>query len=276
VSANPTTNIDLHGHVAIVTGANHGIGSATARALGSCGAAVVLGYLRLDHEPDPGTPERYRTERASTTDDLVDRIRAAGGRALGVEANLTDNRSHGLLFDVAERAFGPVDILVNNASGWVADSFAPAEADRVGRPTRAVSAASFDRAFSVDARGSALMITEFSRRHIARKATWGRIVGLTSGGPLGFPHEVSYGAAKAALENLTMSSAFELAPHGVTANIVHPPVTDTGWITPEVEEAVRGSTDLLHIAEPGQVGDVIAFLVSERAMLVTGNRIHLR
>ena len=70
--------------------------------------------------------------------------------------------------------------------------------------------------------GAALMISEFARRHIARQATWGRIIGLTSGGELGFPEEVSYGAAKAAQENYTMSAALELAPFGVTANMVLP------------------------------------------------------
>jgi 3-oxoacyl-[acyl-carrier protein] reductase len=76
------------------------------------------------------------------------------------------------------------------------------------------------------------MIAEFARRHREGGGTWGRIVGMSSGGPDGFPREVSYGAAKAALENLTMSAAYELADVGITANIVHPPVTDTGWITP--------------------------------------------
>lgn len=84
----------------------------------------------------------------------------------------------------------------------------------------------------VDGRGSALMITEFARRHLARGAIWGRIVGLTSGGRLGFPEEVSYGAGKAALVNYAMSAAFELARFGITSNVAHPPVTDTDWITP--------------------------------------------
>ena len=78
---------------------------------------------------------------------------------------------------------------------------------------------------------AALLIAEFARRHIARGADWGRIIGLTSGGGLGFPEEVSYGAAKAAQVNYTMSAALELAPYGITANMVHPPVTDTGWVT---------------------------------------------
>jgi 3-oxoacyl-[acyl-carrier protein] reductase len=139
-----------------------------------------------------------------------------------------------------------------------------------------MSAETFDRQFAVDARASAALIAEFARRHAARQATWGRIVGLTSGGPNGFPGEVSYGAAKAALENYTMSAAFELSTLGITANMVHPPVTDTGWITDNVRRYVADRPDLIHIAEPREVADIIAFLVSDEARLITGNVIHLR
>jgi NAD(P)-dependent dehydrogenase (short-subunit alcohol dehydrogenase family) len=91
-------------------------------------------------------------------------IRSAGGRAAAVEADLSDPDTPARRFERAEAEVGPVDILVNNATIWVAD---------------------------------------------------------TSGGRLGFPVEVSYGAAEAALENYTMSAAFELAPFGVTANAVY-------------------------------------------------------
>jgi 3-oxoacyl-[acyl-carrier protein] reductase len=94
------------------------------------------------------------------------------------------------------------------------------------------------------------MISEFARRHIARQGTWGRIIGLTSGGDLGFPEEVSYGAAKAAQMNYTMSAALELAPFGVTANMVYPPVTDTDWVTDAVRELVADSRTLIHVAAP--------------------------
>ena len=139
-----------------------------------------------------------------------------------------------------------------------------------------VSRETFDRQFAVDARGSAILIAEFARRHIARGAGWGRIVGLTSGGPGGFPGEVSYGAAKAALENYTMSAALELAHVGITANMVHPPVTDTGWVTERVRRHVEGRQDLLHIAQPDEVASVIAYLVSDEAKLITGNIVRLR
>ena len=108
-----------------------------------------------------------------------------------------------------------VDILINNASAWLADTFVPSTPDRLGRNTTRVSADTFDR-------------------------------------------------------------QFELASLGITANIVHPPVTDTGWITDDVRRHVAGRPDLIHIAEPSEVADIIAFLASNEARLITGNVIHLR
>jgi 3-oxoacyl-[acyl-carrier protein] reductase len=97
-----------------------------------------------------------------------------------------------------------VDILINNATGWAAgDSFIAGGVDPAGRRTATLTAELFDRTFGVDARASALLIAEFGRRLIDRGGRWGRIVGVTSGGPGGFPAEVTYGAAKAALENYT-------------------------------------------------------------------------
>jgi 3-oxoacyl-[acyl-carrier protein] reductase len=263
-------------HTAIVTGANHGIGAATAEALAGHGCAVLCTFLRVADPDDPGTPQKYRDRRVQDATEVVARIRDGGGRAAAVEADLSDPATPALLFDTAEEQFGPVDVLINNATGWLADTFAAASADRLGRPLQPVTAETWTRQFTVDAMGAALMISEFARRHIARRATWGRIIGLTSGGDIGFPEEVSYGAAKAAQENYTMSAAIELAPFGITANMVHPPVTDTGWITDAVREHVAASPGLIHIATPGEVAEVIAYLASDAAALVTANIITLR
>ena len=271
-----TEPFDLSGHVALITGANHGIGAATARFLAACGAKVMISYLRLSDAPDPGIPEKYRQNRAAGAENVITAIRAAGGMAVAVEADLSDPTAAARLFAAAEAELGPVDILVNNATGWLADTFAVKPSDRLGRNLVRVSAATFDQQFAVDARAGALLISEFARRHAARQANWGRIIGLTSGGPDGFPEEVSYGAAKAALVNYTMSAAYELADLGITANIVHPPVTDTGWVTDEVRALVRRSTDLIHIAQPEEVARVIAYLASDEAYLITGNIIRLR
>ena len=264
-------------HVAIVTGANHGIGAAAAEQLAAAGVAVLVAFLRGRVAEDANTPEGYQRNRMSDGGDVAARIIAAGGNAVAIEADLLDPATPARLFDAAEDALGPVDILVNNATGWASgDSFTAGTVDPVGRTTPGVTAALFDRTFGVDARAGALMIAEFSRRLIARDGTWGRIVGLTSGGPLGFPSEVTYGAAKAALENYTMSAALELGRRGVTANMIHPPITDTGWVNDAVRQFAATDSEHFHVAEPAEVGRVIGWLCGDDARMVSGNIIRMR
>ncbi|NJP91862.1 SDR family oxidoreductase [Nonomuraea sp. FMUSA5-5] len=265
----------LSGKVALITGANHGIGAAAASALAAEGAAVLLTYKRLEPLNEPAYPDTYDRARAGTADEVVRRIREAGGTAEAFEADLAGAEAPKRLFDLAEETFGPVEILVNNASGWLSDTFTPTERDGFGRPLRLVDAETHDRQFVVDARAAALLIAEFARRHLARGASWGRIIGLTSGGSDGFPTEVSYGAAKAAQENYTMSAAHELGRYGITANMVHPPVTDTGWINDEVARAVAESAVLKEIAQPEDVAEVITFLASHQGRRVTGQVIRM-
>jgi 3-oxoacyl-[acyl-carrier protein] reductase len=262
--------------IAVVTGANHGIGAATAVALAAADIDVLVTYLRFDDEVDPGLPAAYAADRARGADAVLAAIAAHPGRGVAREIDLTEPGAPATVFDEAERRLGPVSILVNNASGWLADTFTPEPTNRRERALAAVSPATIERNLGVDARAGALLIAELARRHIARGATFGRIVGLTSGGPNGFPQEVSYGAAKAALDNYTMSAAVELAPHGITANVVHPPVTDTGWVTDDVRDVVARSLELHHVAEPADVAAVIAWLCSDAAWLVTGNVLRLR
>jgi 3-oxoacyl-[acyl-carrier protein] reductase len=263
--------------VALVTGANHGIGAATAKALAAQGTAVLCTYFRNDRLgglEDPALPTAYRATRMARADFVVESIRAGGGQAAAVEADLSAADSIPSLFDVAEQQLGPVSILVNNASGWVGDTFVPQATDRFGRAQNSVTARNIDQVFSVDARAPALLIAEFARRLAARHGQWGRIIGLTSGDGDGFPEEVSYGAAKAAQVNLTLSAATELARYGVTANIVHPPITDTGWINQQTAAAARSAGR--RVATPKAVAEVIAYLASDAAALVTGNVIRLR
>ena len=266
----------MSSHVALVTGANHGIGAATAGALAARGCAVVCTYWPIDDPVDPAVPSAYRTNRARSADEVVAAIRDRGGRALAVAEDLTDPAAPGRLFDLAEAGFGPVDILINNATGWVQDTFGPRATDQHGRVLQPVSVATWSQQFAVDTMAPALLIAEFAGRHAARGATWGRIVGLTSGGELGFPEEVSYGAAKAAQTNYTMSAAVELAGLGITANVVRPPVTDTGWVTAPVRDFVARSPAHVHVAAPAEVAEVIAYLASDAAALITGNVITLR
>lgn len=266
----------VEGRVALVTGANHGIGAATAVELARRGADVLISYFRIDEADDPSLPAAYWEHRRQDPSGVVDAVTTLGRRCLAIEADLRDPATPPRFFDAAEDDLGPVSILVNNASGWHTDSFVPDDDPRFGRRTDPVTAETFDAQFLVDARATALLIAEYARRHRARRASWGRIIGLTSGGPMGFPGEVSYGAAKAALENYTMAASVELAADGVTANVVYPPVTDSGWVTDDVREFVARSDDHVHVAAAEDVAEVIGWLCTDGARLVTGNVIRLR
>ena len=269
--------LPLSGRVAIVTGANHGIGAATAIALAALGADVAVSFLRIESVGDePGGPPAYVAARRYDASQVVASVKQHGGQAVAVEADLADPATPRRIFDEAESALGPVSILINNASGWRKDSFSSDVSDRFGRRNEPVTAATADAQLLVDARGGALMIAELALHHRRHRHTWGRIISLTSGGPAGFPGEASYGAAKAALENYTMSASAELAGEGITANVVYPPVTDTGWVTDAVRQAVAESTDHHRIADPTEVAEVIVWLCTDAARLVTGNVIRLR
>ncbi|WP_150308088.1 SDR family NAD(P)-dependent oxidoreductase [Planctomonas psychrotolerans] len=262
-------------HVALITGANHGIGAALAERLAADGVAVVITFLSFEDPEDEGTPERQRDAHRQDASGVLERIRAAGGRAIAVSQDLLDADAIPALFDAAEEAFGPVDVLINNATGSLQDTFVTSSRDWMGRLQSRVTPSGFDRQFGIDARAGALLIAEFAARLQERNGTWGRIISLTSGGERGFPGEVSYGAAKAALVNYTMSASFELGRLGVTANAVHPPVTDTGWVTDDVRDAVEKNDAFFSVAEPEEVSDVVAFLVSDAGRRVTGNIIRM-
>ena len=107
-------------HTAIVTGANHGIGAATAEALARRGCAVLCTYLRVADPEDPGIPREFRDNRARDAAAVIARIEGDGGTAVAVEADLSDPAMPARLFDTAEERLGPVNILVNNATGWLA------------------------------------------------------------------------------------------------------------------------------------------------------------
>jgi 3-oxoacyl-[acyl-carrier protein] reductase len=263
--------------VAIVTGANSGIGAATGVALARNDTSVIVAYKQVPVWDDTGTPARYNESRMTSGDLVASMINDSGGQAAAIDADLLESESARLLFDFAQESFGPVDILVHNASGWLrGDSFTAGGVDEAGRTSADVNDELVDRTFGVDARAGALLLSQFAKRYLARRGTWGRIVALTSGGRDGFPGEVSYGAAKAALESYVLSAARELAKSGVTANIVYPPVTDTGWVNDDVRAFVDSSPDHIHVAEPSDVAEVIVWLCSDAARMITANIIRMR
>jgi 3-oxoacyl-[acyl-carrier protein] reductase len=137
----------------------------------------------------------------------------------------------------------------------------------------AISGASFDRLFAVNARAMALLTAEFARRHIDRGAKWGRVINISTAGAYCFPSEISYGASKLAMEGYTRSAAVELGQFGITVNAVSLRPVQTGWITPGLEERILPTIPLGRIGNPEDVADVVVFLASDQARWVTGQRL---
>jgi 3-oxoacyl-[acyl-carrier protein] reductase len=271
----------LRGRVALVTGANHGIGAATAKVLAKVGTHVFVTYYRQPLSAAEETHEggEYAHLREQNADAIVRELRGLGVRADSAEIDLSYPNAISTLFDRVESALGAVEILINNAAAWQADTFVPPEirtAQTWPPPSfiNRLTAESHDLHFALNSRATALMMGEFARRHIARQAKWGRIVNISTGGSQCFPGEISYGASKAALESYSRSAARELGPYGITVNIVSPGATQTGWITPELEEAIRTETPLRRIGQPEDVADVILLVVSEQGRWLTGQLLH--
>lgn len=279
----------LKERVVLVTGANnpHGIGAAVAQAFAAHGSKLFLHYFRQTDDlisrspavPSPGI-DFYRTQQAKSPDVVLERIRAMGVTASAFEADLSDSTAIPILFDRAEAEVGPVEILVNNAAWWEGDTFLPDNTDLENKlvelwtsRSQFLTTDSFDRLFGVNTRAPALMMAEFARRHVKQGSKWGRIINVSTAGAERFPSEVTYGASKFALESYTRSAACELGKLGVTVNIVSLGPVQTGWITPELEEAILPTIPLGRIGTPEDVADVIVFLASHQARWVTGQRI---
>ena len=278
----------LRDKVVVVTGANnpHGIGAAVARAFATQRAKVFLHYLR-DKRPtqecasgaSPGEAF-YRAQQTKDAQEVLSSIGDIGGEAHAWEADLSDVRATRTLFDEAERAVGPISVLVNNAAHWEGDTFLPMGADLPNklhelwteRPNQ-ISAQSFERIFNINTRAPVLLMAEFARRHIERRAARGCIVNVSTDGAHCFPSEISYGASKFALESYTRSAAKELGPSGIAVNAVSLGPVQTGWITPELEREILPTIPLGKIGTPEDVADVIVFLASDQARWVTGQTI---
>jgi 3-oxoacyl-[acyl-carrier protein] reductase len=263
-------DLGLQGRVALVTGAQHGIGAATAHALAAQGARVFIHYWRLDprgHDISPQEAQAaqepglayYHGRRAENADALLAEIRTAGGVAEAWECDLTNAANAPRLFDRAEAALGPVEILVNNAAHYEPQ-------DTIHDLTAGV----FDRTFGVNARATALLIAAFVARHRARGATWGRIVNLSTDAAQVFAGQITYGASKAAVEAFTRSVAIEAAPLGITVNAVAPGPTQSGWLDAQAEARLLDAIPAGRLGTPEDIAETILFLASERASWLTG------
>ncbi|OQY46206.1 MAG: hypothetical protein B6242_08340 [Anaerolineaceae bacterium 4572_78] len=256
--------------IVLVSGANHGIGSAIAQACAEQSSAVfITSYCE---------PPEWGLEPKGIN-NILSMIRANGGRVECQEMDLSNTDSISQLFDQVEIAFGSVDILVNNAAAWQADTFIPHTANKKESiwPPQSIflSAKSYDKNFAINSRATALMMAEFARRHIEYDKQWGRIINISTGGAAGFASEISYGASKHAMESYSRAAAKELGRYGITVNIIAPGPVNTGWVSPELEETLRNQIPLGRVGHANDIADAVLFFASEQARWITGQLLYV-
>jgi len=276
----------LEGKVVLITGANHGIGAAAARAFAIQGARVFVTYFREPSRYDEEALDKareagvggvlfYWAMHRQPADQVIRDIVAQGGVAAGREADLGDPANIRLVFDECEAALGPVDVLINNHTHSVKDTFDPAAVTAEGYGVGLISGASIDGHFAVNARAYALMMSEYIQRYLNRQGRWGRIINVSTDAAHAHPSSVSYAASKHAIESYSRSAAVEVGKYGITVNIVAPGPIQSGWMTPEQETAVSAGTPLRRCGTPQDVADVMVFLASDQAHWLTGQLLYV-
>jgi 3-oxoacyl-[acyl-carrier protein] reductase len=272
--------------VVLITGANHGIGAATAKAFAAQGARVFITYyrdvcryseqdLQKAREAGAGGDALYRAMQQQSADSVVRHIRDRGGIAVAHEVDLAHSDNVSLLFDLCEAELGPVDILVNNHTYCVLETFDPALVSDEGSGVHLLTDATIDAHFAINARAYALMMAEYLKRYLSRRAAGGRIVNVSTDAAHAHVANVSYAASKHAIESYSRSAAAEMGKYGITVNVVAPGPIQTGYITPEAQAEIADGTPLGRVGEPEDVADVIVFLASEQARWMTGQLLYV-
>jgi 3-oxoacyl-[acyl-carrier protein] reductase len=240
---------DLAGKVAVVTGASKGIGASIAKQLAAAGASVVVNY-------------------ASAKDDaerVVASIKQHGGKAVAVQGDVSKEADVKRLFAETTKAFGKVDVLVNNAGVYAfqaIDDLAEAE---------------YRRQFDINVLGP-LLATKEAVAHFNGKG--GSVINVSSVvSTKAFPTASVYSGTKGALDAVTRSLAAELGPRNIRVNTIAPGGVDTegaqtlGMIGSDMEKQLVASTPLGRIGQPDDIGKIAVFLASDQSGWVTGERI---
>ncbi|MBL7621147.1 3-oxoacyl-ACP reductase FabG [Frankia sp. AgB1.8] len=240
--------------VAIVTGAARGLGAAIAQRLAQDGLAVAV----LDLEEQATKP-------------VVDQIVAAGGKAIGVGADVSDAAAVEAAVAKVVAELGPPTVLINNA-GITRDNliFKMAETE-------------WDQVMAVHLRGAFLM-TKATQKYMV-EAKFGRVVNLSSTSALGNRGQVNYSAAKAGLQGFTKTLAVELGKFGVTANAIAPGLIESEMTHKTAErlgetwehyEARRAKEiPVARVGQPADIAHAASFFVSEGAGFVTGQVLYV-
>jgi len=235
------------GSVALVTGAGRGMGRAVALRLAGEGASVVVAELNSEHGME-----------------VAEEIRAAGGSATPVAADVSRVADVTRLFEQAAKAFGTVDILVNNAGIGVA------------RPILDYTEADWDRQMGVNVKGVFFCSQAAARLMIPRRR--GKIVNFASTSAFVSSSQpgVAYDTSKGAVRQMTVSMAAELAPHGINVNAVAPGTTQTEMTrtTLSTEEGLAWQVARIpmgRVGQPDDIASVVLFLCSAEASYITGH-----
>lgn len=239
---------DLKGKVAIVTGASKGIGAAVAKTLAARGAAVVVNYA----------------SSKTGAEAVVKSITGLDGKAIAVQGDVSKPAEAKALVDAAIAAYGRLDILVNNSGVY---EFGPLES---------VTEPQFRKMFDVNVLGL-LLVTQAAAPHLGEGAS---IINIGSGVTAITPPQTAvYTATKGAVDVITGVLANELGPRKIRVNTVSPSLTETegthsaGMLATDFEAGIIAQTPLGRLGQPQDIADVVAFVASDDARWVTGERV---